>query len=263
MSGAEQRNIPYLFKLRKSRGATRLIHSAFRRDTWVDAGAGWYGCSESLKLQGWSKERKVVILRRKMKESLVLEEKSNFKQQELAFVDKSDPIKSYEVAVLITSIDGDIYTLADLYRQRADAENIFDEIKNQWGWGGYTTHDLARCRLIARIGALVFNWWSIFVNMVYRDRHVEGITSRPLLLHAVAKKTRHAGQQRLTVTSSHAKREQVQKLLKDGNSFLHRLRLAAEQLTKNQKILIILSFAFARFLKGMSLVAPQFMPLLT
>jgi hypothetical protein len=25
------------------------------------------------------------------------------------------------------------------------AENNFDELKNQWGWGGFTTHDLKRC----------------------------------------------------------------------------------------------------------------------
>jgi hypothetical protein len=193
---------------------------------------------------------------------LVLEA-NNTKQQAFSFLDPEDPVNSYEVAVLVTSIDEDIYMVADLYRQRADAENVFDEIKNQWGWSGYTTHDLARCRLIARIGALVFNWWSIFAGMIFRDRHVEGITSRPLLLHAVGRKTRHAGQQNLSVTSSHGKREQVQKLLNDGNRFLSRLRSAAEQLSHKQKVILILSFAFARFLKEVTLVANQFMPLLT
>ncbi|HMS84908.1 MAG TPA: transposase [Nitrospira sp.] len=45
-----------------------------------------------------------------------------------------------------------------LYRDRADAEHNFDELKNQWGWGGSTTQDLARCRLMARMVALVYNW---------------------------------------------------------------------------------------------------------
>lgn len=261
MSGAEERSISYLFKLRKSKGVKSLINRAFKRSEWTDAGAGWEGCSDSLKLLGWSKERNVVVLRRKLKDTVVLE--ANYSsQQQFAFLDPEDPVNSYEVAVLVSSMDADIYTLADLYRQRADAENVFDEIKNQWGWSGYTTHDLARCRLIARIGALVFNWWSIFVGMTFRDRHVEGITSRPLLLHAVGKKTRHAGQQSLSVTSSHGKREQVQTLLSEGNRFLTRLRSAAEQLNQKQKVLIILSFAFARFLKGVHLVAPQFTPLL-
>jgi ribosomal protein L37AE/L43A len=32
---------------------------------------------------------------------------------------------------------------------RADCENAFDELKSQWGWGGFTTQDLERCRLLA------------------------------------------------------------------------------------------------------------------
>ncbi len=35
----------------------------------------------------------------------------------------------------------------------------------QWGWGGYTTHDLARCRLAARLLGLFYNWWNIFVRL--------------------------------------------------------------------------------------------------
>ncbi len=79
-------------------------------------------------------------------------------------------------------------------RQRGDSENIFDELKNQWGWGGFVTQDLARCRLAARMIALFYDWWSIFVRLVEPDRHMEAITSRPLLLHAIAMRVRHARQ---------------------------------------------------------------------
>ena len=34
-----------------------------------------------------------------------------------------------------------VVLLAQLYRDRADADNGFDELKNQWGWGGFTTQD--------------------------------------------------------------------------------------------------------------------------
>ena len=44
--------------------------------------------------------------------------------------------------------------MAQLYRDRATGENNFDELKNHWGWGGFTTRDLPRCRLMARIVAL-------------------------------------------------------------------------------------------------------------
>ena len=39
----------------------------------------------------------------------------------------------------MTDLDDDLLTLFYHYRDRADCENNFDEIKNQWGWGGFTT----------------------------------------------------------------------------------------------------------------------------
>ncbi|WP_256212241.1 hypothetical protein [Nitrosomonas communis] len=43
------------------------------------------------------------------------------------------------VAVLVTNADYSLEAPSQLYRDRADCENSFDELKNQWGWGGYTT----------------------------------------------------------------------------------------------------------------------------
>ena len=68
-------------------------------------------------------------------------------------------MKGYEYAVLVTDLSHEPHVLAQLYRDRGDAENTFDEIKNQWGWTGFTTHDLKRCQLSAMAVALVYNWW--------------------------------------------------------------------------------------------------------
>ena len=40
---------------------------------------------------------------------------------------------SYEYAVLVTSLELEVLTVAQLYRARGDAENNFDELKNQRG----------------------------------------------------------------------------------------------------------------------------------
>ena len=44
--------------------------------------------------------------------------------------------------------------------------------------GGFTTHDLARCRLAARLVALVYDWWNLFTRLVEPERHMEAQTSR-------------------------------------------------------------------------------------
>lgn len=45
----------------------------------------------------------------------------------------------HEFAVYVTDLPKE-YSLADiqqLYRNRANVENVFDELKNQWGFGGF------------------------------------------------------------------------------------------------------------------------------
>ncbi len=69
--------------------------------------------------------------------------------------------------MLVTNTDYEIRSLGQLYRDRADAENAFEELKNQWGWGAFTTHDLHRCQLSARAVALIYNWWSLFVRLAH------------------------------------------------------------------------------------------------
>ncbi len=113
-------------------------------------------------------------------------------------------ITGYEYAVLVTNTDYEILTLGQLYRDRADAENAFDELKNQWGWGGFTTHDLHRCQLAARAVALIYNWWSLFVRLANPEARREAITSRPWLMSSVGRRTEHAGQTTITLTGLHA-----------------------------------------------------------
>ena len=151
--------------------------------------------------------------------------------------------------MLVTSTTHEIVALAQLYRDRADAENNFDELKNQWGWGGFTTQDLARCRLMARMVAVVYNWWNLFVRLAQPHKHFEAITSRPLLLHGVATQTQHAGQRRLTITSTHAKQSAIQAVLTNLAGFLSSLKATAEQLTDAQRLRAILTRAFAKFMR--------------
>ena len=100
---------------------------------------------------------------------------SDSQQLQLVFVEKDVPVKGYEYAVLVTDLGYDIHALAQLYRDRADAENAFDELKNQWGWGGYTTKDMKRCQLTAMTVALAYNWWSLFVRLAHPKARLETI----------------------------------------------------------------------------------------
>ena len=212
-----------------------------------EAGQGWEGVEDTLRLSGWSRARRVVVLRRPLTGEMLLTGKDD-EQELFDFIESDVPTKRYEYAVLVTSTPYEILTLAPLYRDRADAENNFDELKNQWGWGGFTTQDLARCQLMARMVALVYNWWTLFVRLAQPHKHFEAISSRPLLLHGVATQTHHAGQTRLTITSLHAKQAAIQTVLTSLAGFLSTLKATAEQWTDAERLRAILARAFATFM---------------
>lgn len=177
----------------------------------------------TLALTGWEDKRRVVVLRRPLKgEMLVAEEQDG--QQLLGFVEAdrkgAKRITGYEYAVLVTNLDHEILSLGQLYRDRADAENAFDELKNQWGWSGFTTHDLHRCQLSARAVALIYNWWSLFVRLANPDARLEAITSRPWLMSSVGRRTEHAGQTTITLTGQHAHFDKARQVLRRISSQL-------------------------------------------
>src|SRR5512132_1671053 len=259
MSRAEREGLPYLFKLRLTRNAQRLIERAMAEPGWVTAGHGWQGKQSTLRLVGWSRHRRVILLRRPIERTVAMVTgDGSGRQLDLYFGEiTADPAaKVFEYAVLVTSLPDEVLTVAQLYRDRAAGENNFDELKNHWGWGGFTTRDLQRCRLMARIVALIYNWWTLFVRLADPSQHTEAITSRPLLLYGVGRQTRHANQTTITITSTHGKAGHVRRMLAEVVIFFKSLRPIAEQLSDLQRWYRSLSRALVKYLKGRQLGPP-------
>lgn len=261
MREAERRRQPYLFKLRLRRGVKRVLERAMRERDWQPAGAGWEGKWGEVRLLGWSRQRRVVLLRRRLRQVLLTERAGDPAAGpaplQLGFVEWDARREAWEYAVLATSLTAELLTIAQLYRDRGDAENNFDELKNQWGWGGFTTHDLKRCQFMARIVALAANWWNLFVRLADPDQHREAITSRPLLLQAIGRQTQHAGQTTITITSPHGEHHRARRAFRRIAAFFTQLRQTAEQLTDLDRWYRILSYALAKYLKGRQLDPPR------
>lgn len=234
MRELEQMEQAYLFKLKQTTGIKRLIERLWRHTDWQDTGDGYHAAETRLQLSGWAHDRRVVVVRRAVKQSLAVEAKKAGKikgQQTLQFANM-DAGKLWEYAVLVTNSNFDLAAIGQLYRDRADCENGFDELKNQWGWGGYTTQDLERCNLSARAVALIYNWWSWYVRLANPKTRREAITSRPLLLAGIARQTSHAGQSRLLLTLTHACADQVKSMIANVRKGLAMILESAPQLPK-------------------------------
>ena len=256
MSEAEQRGLDYLFRLRMTANVRRAIARALD-GAWSEAGHGWEGQSTQLRLHGWGRQRRVVLLRRKLASAPPARGGDADRQPLLSFAAVDARQQVWEYGALVTSWNAEILTLGQAYRDRADCENDFDEFKNQWGWGGFTTQDRKRCQVMARCVALVANWWNLFVRLADPDHHREAITSRPLLLTAIGRQTQHAGRTTLHVSSPHGRRGWARQALTRIGAFFAELRQTAEQLTPLDRWYRILSLALVKYLHGRQLEPPR------
>ena len=102
-----------------------------------------------VQLTGWKQPRRVVFARQF--QGLVASGKNG------EFWD----LTKHEFAVYVTDLP-ETYTcwqIQIMYRERADVENVFDELKNQWGFGGFSAKSRAASELAARLLLVVSNLW--------------------------------------------------------------------------------------------------------
>ena len=236
----EQHNRRYLLRLRKTANVKRLIERLFNRQDWTqasEASQGWQAIEDHLRLSGWSKERRVVVLRRRIKRDVALTAKRGHRDKgqqvlALAFDETQDDAQLWEYTVLVTDVQYDLNAIGQLYRDRCDCENGFDELKNQWGWGGFSTQDMHRSELTARVVALVYNWWSWYVRAANPQARREALTSRPLLLAAVGRAVHTGGQTQLYLTPMHAEVGLIKTMITNIQAAISYVKRAAEQLPK-------------------------------
>lgn len=254
MSGCEERQLPYLFKLRLTRGVKDLVRRmCYNGSAWQADGHGWEVMESTLQLSGWSRERRVIVVREQAASAPVDENpahkirpaKRRGKDRDIipgAEEWKSAAPWSGKLAVLVTSLDAAEYPatcMARQYRDRGDAENNYDELKNQWGWNGYTTSKLAPCRIMANLIALISNWWSLYVRLFDEEHHREAITSRPALLTGVVRQVQHAGQRCVKVSILHEKGDIIVRAITFISNLLHRIRTITARWAPEQSWAVI------------------------
>jgi hypothetical protein len=128
----EQRGLRYLLRLRKTANVKRLIERLFRREDWTratEASQGWQAIEDELRLSGWSKARRVVVLRRRIKNDVALTAKKRGQKdtnEQLVLALPHDEVQDnaqvWEYTVLATNATYDIAAIGQLRERLRRAE---------------------------------------------------------------------------------------------------------------------------------------------
>ena len=259
----EARGLPYLFKLRHTSKVKELVVRMMRRgEAWQDCGDGWQALESSIRLKGWTRERRVILVRESPSRAPVetggKARRGKDRQGLLpnttgAGWDAQATPWSGKIAVLVTSLDIIAFptqAMPRLYRERGDAENCYDELKNQWGWNGFTTSKLAPCRLMANLIALFYNWWNLYLRFYDERHHREAIRSRPMLMQGVARQLRSGGRSTVRVSVLHEKGDLIAHAVTLISKELHSIRAITERWSVSQRWTLLLTRLLRRWLGG-------------
>ena len=195
LCACEARALSYLFKLKLSKKVQKLIGqlATNQKAHWQPAPGGWTVIDARLTLKGWSRERRIVVMRRPISSTAL---RPRQEPDWLPHLIEVEPTQPMEYAAVVCSAELPLESVPTLYAERGDCENVLDELKNQWGLSGFTTQDILRSKVAARLTALICNWWNVFARIAEPTAHMEAITSRAELLCVMALLIVHGGKNR-------------------------------------------------------------------
>ena len=259
----EARGLPYLFKMRHTTKVKELVIRMMRQGAlWQNCGDGWQSLETTLRLSGWTRERRVVLVRESPSRAPVARigkpRRGKDRQSPLPHAqgegwDAQATPWCGKIAVLVTSLDAVAFpaiVMPKQYRERANAENCFDELKNQWGWGGYTSHKLAPSRLMANLIALFYNWWNLYLRFYDDAHHREAIRTRPMLMAGVGRQVQSGGQRTVKVSVLHEKADVIAQAVSRISNELHQIHAITERWSIDQRWTLLLTRLLRRWLGG-------------
>jgi len=158
---AETRNIPYLFELPAAWVSNDFRGILASSSSWENAPNGWTVTEGFLRLQDWSRARRVVFLRSSL--------------GKISAVATSLPLEKVEIAKLCFD--------------RPSPFSPFDPNPTKWPWEGFTTTEAESSRVAALLLAIFSNWWADFRR---RGCDVECLGGRGAALSVESSRRRNA-----------------------------------------------------------------------
>ena len=169
----------YLFKLKLTPNVRRAL-AMVRDDSWQGPAENgvWQVAEATVQLPSWTRARRVVFARK-------LQGTTPTKAQGTFWDETKHELAAYVTDLPVAEVNA--WQVQALYRERADAENVFDELKNQWGFNGFCARSARVTALAARLLLLVYNLWSLFARLLEPGRHIEAAGSRRWFLIIAAR----------------------------------------------------------------------------
>lgn len=166
--------------------------------TWIHVADGIEMCEWSYKLPGWSKERRMIAVRKN------IERRPKASGKLLLF---DIPQERYRYSVFVTDLDLPMQQIWNIYRDRGDAENRIKELKYDFGADSFCLKRFFATEASFRFIMIAYNLISLFRQLVLKQKNQSTLSSIRFKCFALgAWISRHANQRILKIALAPEKR---------------------------------------------------------
>jgi len=157
----ESKTIDYIVAARFLQPIQRLIASS---NNWILLDAGIEICEQVYQSNSWSKPRRLVIVRQRIKDR----PKATGKQ--LGLFAEEEIYKNYRYAAYVTNLKLAPVEIWRLYRGRGDAENRIKELKYDFGFDSFNLKDFHATEAALTFVMIAYNLMALFRTFVLQEK---------------------------------------------------------------------------------------------
>lgn len=157
----EERHIDYIIAAKFTHPIQRLIAS---NTAWIQLDDGIEICEQNYQSISWSKARRLVIVRQKIKE------RPNAAGKMLSLFPEEEQYRSYRYSAYVTSLKLSQAEVWRLYRGRANAENYIKELKYDFGFDSFNLKSFYATEAALTFAMIAYNLMSLFKQFVLQGK---------------------------------------------------------------------------------------------
>jgi hypothetical protein len=157
----EAKTMDYIVAARFSQPIQRLIATS---NNWVLLDTGIEICEQIYQSDTWTKPRRLVIVRQRIKD------RPNATGKQLKLFAEEEIHKNYRYAAYVTSLKLAPAEIWRLYRGRADAENRIKELKYDFGFDSFNLKDFYATEAALIFAMIAYNLMALFRTFVLQEK---------------------------------------------------------------------------------------------
>lgn len=161
MDYIEQRKTDYIIAAKFTHPIQRLIAD---NKSWIRLDDGIEICEQSYQSDSWKKQRRLIIVRQKIKE------RSNATGKMLSLFAEDEAFRNYRYSAYVTSMKLSPADVWRLYRGRANAENHIKELKYDFGFDSFNLKGFYPTEAALTFAMIAYNLMSLFKQFVLQEK---------------------------------------------------------------------------------------------